>query len=41
MVLHSDVAEMNITSLGRAIFFVSFINETSDHVRTVHMKIES
>ena len=37
-VVHSDVAEMNVLSLGSAKYFVTFIDEASGRVRVIHLK---
>ena len=37
-IVHSDVAEMNLMSLGSAKYFVTFVDEASGHVRVMHLK---
>ena len=37
-IVHSDVAAMNVLSLGSAKYFVTFIDEASGPVRVMHLK---
>lgn len=37
-VVHSDVAEMNDSSVGGARYFITFIDEASEHQGAGHMK---
>lgn len=39
-VIDTDVAAMNVQFMGGARYFVTFIDEASGHVRTLHMKAE-
>lgn len=40
MVIHTDVAEMVVSSLGREKFFVTFIDEANGHLRIAHCRTE-
>lgn len=40
-VWHTDVAELNVPSVGEAKYFVTFINEVSRYVNTSHIKAKS
>lgn len=38
--LHTDNVVMNVPSICEARYFATFIDETSDHARTFHMKVK-